>query len=72
MGSAGSSAGRRLGALAAPHRWLAVKPVDPAVHAIARLQQRFPLAFPKTPAPKVRVNIGIFEDLVPCAAGPLP
>nr|WP_238587316.1 ProQ/FinO family protein [Cupriavidus sp. IDO] len=43
------------------------KPVDPVVHAIARLQRRFPLAFPKNPAPKVPLKIGIFEDLVPCA-----
>ncbi|WP_439672950.1 hypothetical protein AEMCBJ_32085 (plasmid) [Cupriavidus necator] len=43
------------------------KPVDPVVHAIARLQRRFPLAFPKNPAPKVPLKIGIFEALVTCA-----
>ncbi|WP_454743613.1 ProQ/FinO family protein [Cupriavidus necator] len=43
------------------------KPVDPVVHTIARLQRRFPLAFPKNPAPKVPLKIGIFEDLLPHA-----
>ncbi|WP_042875794.1 ProQ/FinO family protein [Cupriavidus necator] len=43
------------------------KSVDPVVHAIARLQRRFPLAFPKNPAPKVPLKIGIFEDLLPYA-----
>jgi ProP effector len=41
-----------------------VKPVDPVVLAIAKLQKRFPLAFPRKPAPKVPLKIGIFEDLV--------
>lgn len=40
------------------------KPVDPVVLAIAKLQKRFPLAFPRKPAPKVPLKIGIFEDLV--------
>ncbi len=39
------------------------KPVDPVVLAIAKLQKRFPLAFPRKPAPKVPLKIGIFEDL---------
>lgn len=43
------------------------KPVDPVVHTIARLQRRFPLAFPKYPAPKLPLKIGIFEDLLPHA-----
>ncbi|MEA3120583.1 MAG: ProP effector [Paraburkholderia sp.] len=40
------------------------KPVDPVVLAIAKLQKRFPLAFPRKPASKVPLKIGIFEDLV--------
>lgn len=43
------------------------RPVDPVVSAIAKLQRRFPLAFPRNPAPKVPLKIGIFEDLVPYA-----
>ncbi|MFJ1260085.1 ProQ/FinO family protein [Cupriavidus sp. CuC1] len=40
------------------------KPVDPVRQAIAKLQKRFPQTFPKNPAPKVPLKIGIFEDLV--------
>jgi ProP effector len=40
------------------------KPVDPVVHTIGKLQKRFPLAFPKNPAPKKPLKIGIFEDLM--------
>ncbi len=40
------------------------KPVDPVVVHIGRLQKRFPEAFPKNPAPKVPLKIGIFEDLI--------
>jgi ProP effector len=40
------------------------KPVDPVVHTIGKLQRRFPLAFPKNPAPKVPLKVGIFEDLM--------
>ena len=39
-------------------------PVDPVVHAIGKLQKRFPAAFPKNPAPKIPLKIGIFEDLL--------
>ncbi|SAL34805.1 ProP effector [Caballeronia arvi] len=42
----------------------ASKPVDPVVHTIGKLQKRFPLAFPKNPAPKVPLKVGIFEDLM--------
>lgn len=41
----------------------AAPPVDPVVRNIGKLQQRFPLAFPKNPAPKVPLKIGIFADL---------
>jgi len=41
----------------------AATPVDPVVRTIGKLQQRFPLAFPKNPAPKVPLRIGIFADL---------
>ncbi|NKJ45668.1 Fertility inhibition FinO-like protein, partial [Burkholderia sp. SG-MS1] len=40
------------------------KPVDPVVRSIGRLQKRFPIAFPKNPAPKLPLKVGIFEDLV--------
>jgi ProP effector len=40
------------------------KPVDPVVKSIGRLQKRFPVAFPKNPAPKLPLKVGIFEDLV--------
>ncbi|CAB3780212.1 RNA chaperone ProQ [Paraburkholderia ultramafica] len=40
------------------------KPVDPVVKSIGRLQKRFPIAFPKNPAPKLPLKVGIFEDLV--------
>ena len=40
------------------------KPVDPVVLAISRLQKRFPAVFPKSPAPKVPLKVGIFQDLV--------
>jgi ProP effector len=39
-------------------------PVDPVVHTIGKLQKRCPLAFPKNPAPKVALKIGILEDLL--------
>jgi ProP effector len=38
--------------------------VDPVVKSIGRLQKRFPIAFPKNPAPKLPLKVGIFEDLV--------
>ncbi|GAB7549235.1 ProQ/FinO family protein [Cupriavidus sp. 8B] len=41
-----------------------VKPIDPVLQAIVKLQKRFPQTFPKNPAPKVPLKIGIFEDLV--------
>ena len=40
------------------------RPVDPVVKSIGRLQKRFPIAFPKNPAPKLPLKVGIFEDLV--------
>lgn len=40
------------------------KPPKPMVLVIARLQKRFPLAFPKRPASKVPLKVGIFEDLL--------
>ncbi|WER47564.1 ProQ/FinO family protein [Cupriavidus sp. WKF15] len=44
------------------------KPVDPVIQAIGKLQKRFPLAFPKNPAPKAPLKVGIFEDLLQHAA----
>jgi ProP effector len=43
--------------------------VDPVLRAIGKLQKRFPAAFPKNPAPKVPLKIGILADLL--AAGEL-
>ncbi len=40
------------------------KPVDPVVKSIGRLQKRFPNVFPKNPAPKLPLKVGIFADLV--------
>ena len=40
------------------------KTVDPVVYAIGRLQKRFPSVFPKSPAPKVPLKIGILEDVL--------
>ncbi len=38
-------------------------PVDPVVRIIGSLQKQFPLAFPKNPAPKVPLKLGIHKDL---------
>src|SRR6266702_8832037 len=42
----------------------AAKPGDPVVKSIGKLQKRFPNVFPKNPAPKLPLKVGIFEDLV--------
>ncbi|GJG97879.1 ProQ/FinO family protein [Cupriavidus pauculus] len=39
-------------------------PVDPVVRNIGKLQKRFPAVFPKNPAPKVPLKVGIFDDLM--------
>ena len=39
-------------------------PVDPVVRVIGKLQKRFPTAFPKNPAPKVPLKVGILADLI--------
>lgn len=41
--------------------------VDPLVLIIGRLQKQFPLAFPKKPAAKVPLKIGIHKDLLQLA-----
>lgn len=46
----------------------AAEPVDPVVRIIGKLQRRFPAAFPKNPAPKVPLKIGILADLLAHAA----
>ncbi len=38
--------------------------VDPLVLIIGLLQKKFPLAFPKKPAPKVPLKIGIHKDIL--------
>ncbi|MGN6667064.1 MAG: ProQ/FinO family protein [Trinickia sp.] len=43
-------------------------PVDPVVRVIGKLQKRFPAAFPKNPAPKVPLKVGILADLMAQAA----
>jgi ProP effector len=40
------------------------EPVDPVVLVIGQLQRRFPKAFPKNPAPKLPMKIGIHRDLL--------
>lgn len=37
---------------------------DPVLLTIAKLQKRFPVAFPRNPAPKVPLKVGILEDLI--------
>ncbi|WP_244851588.1 ProQ/FinO family protein [Caballeronia sp. SL2Y3] len=39
-------------------------PVDDVVYTIGKLQKRFPNAFPKNPAPKVPLKVGILKDLL--------
>ncbi len=39
-------------------------PVDPVVLTIGRLQRHFPKAFPKNPAPKLPLKIGIHQELL--------
>lgn len=38
--------------------------VDPTVVLLGRLQKQFPLAFPKKPARKVPLKVGMLEDLL--------
>lgn len=40
------------------------EPVDPVLRTIGKLQKRFPAAFPKKPAPKMPLKIGILADLL--------
>ncbi|WP_175905519.1 ProQ/FinO family protein [Burkholderia seminalis] len=68
-------AGAKAGAAAkTPHRAkpAAAKPsapVDPVIVAIGKLQRKFPSAFPKNPAPKVPLKVGIWDDLAREAQG---
>ncbi|SNR80744.1 ProP effector [Methylobacillus rhizosphaerae] len=39
-------------------------PVDPVILSIGRLQKHFPKAFPKNPAPKLPLKVGIHEELL--------
>jgi ProP effector len=39
-------------------------PVNPEVLIIRQLQKQFPIAFPKNPAPKVPLKLGIHNDLI--------
>ncbi len=56
------------GSKAAGHAGPNKEPVDPVLHSIGKLQKRFPAAFPKKPAPKVPLKIGILADLLAHAA----
>jgi ProP effector len=58
-----SNAGPKASAGAKPVAAKPSAPVDPVVVAIGKLQRRFPRAFPKNPAPKVPLKVGIWEDL---------
>jgi len=49
---------------ARPHQMPKAEPVDPVVRVIGKLQKRFPAAFPKNPAPKVPLKIGVLADLL--------
>ena len=40
-----------------------VEVTDPVILAISRLQRKFPAAFPKNPAPKLPLKLGIHKDL---------
>lgn len=40
-----------------------INPVDPVVRTIGQLQKQFPKVFPKNPAPKVPLKLGIHKDL---------
>lgn len=46
-----------------PARPARPEPTDPLVLAISRLQRQFPAAFPRKPAPKVPLKLGIHNDL---------
>jgi ProP effector len=38
--------------------------VDPVVLVIGKLQKRYPAAFPRNPAPKVPLKLGILDDIL--------
>ncbi|QTD94831.1 ProQ/FinO family protein [Burkholderia anthina] len=59
----GAGAGAKAAAGAKPASAKPSTPVDPVIVAIGKLQRRFPRAFPKNPAPKVPLKVGIWEDL---------
>ena len=40
------------------------EPVDPVVLTIGQLQKRFPKVFPKSPAPKIALKLGVHKDLL--------
>ncbi|WP_121491308.1 ProQ/FinO family protein [Cupriavidus plantarum] len=61
----GAEGGRGAKPAGAPrHAAKPATPVDPVVRTFGKLQKRFPLAFPKNPAPKVPLKVGIFEDVL--------
>lgn len=49
---------------AAPRKPEKENPVDPVVLSIGRLQRHFPKTFPKNPAPKLPLKIGIHQELL--------
>lgn len=48
---------------AKPNKSKNTHPVEPVVLIIGKLQRLYPKAFPKNPAPKVPLKIGILEDI---------
>lgn len=59
----GAGAGAKAASGAKPASAKPSAPVDPVIVAIGKLQRRFPRAFPKNPAPKVPLKVGIWDDL---------
>jgi ProP effector len=47
-----------------PSTQAAREPLDPVVHTIGKLQKRFPRAFPRSPASKVALKVGVLDDLL--------
>lgn len=56
--------GKPAGPARAPRTGAPAPDVDPVVVTISRLQRKFPKAFPKKPAAKVPLKLGIHEELL--------
>ncbi|MDN7492856.1 ProQ/FinO family protein [Burkholderia sp. AU45274] len=62
-GAKPAAAGGKAAHRAKPASAKPAAPVDPVIVAIGKLQRKFPRAFPKNPAPKVPLKVGIWDDL---------